>query len=114
MKAISDFEAAIRFEPTGADNYNALAWLWATCSDGKLRNAKKAIDYARKACELTAWKSGAILDTLAAAYAESGQFDEAVNWEKKALAMPDLANQVGDSARARLKLYQQRKPYREN
>jgi hypothetical protein len=52
-----------------------------------------------------------ILDTLAAAYAESGSFDKAIEWENKALSFQSFARSAGDQGRRRLKLYTDRKPY---
>ena len=76
-KAIADYEASIRLEPEDAGALNGLAWLESTCPDAKYRDGKKAIELASKACELTKWKEPMIVDTLAAAYAESGEFESA-------------------------------------
>lgn len=67
---------------------NGLASLRATCPDEKHRNGQQAVEYATKACELTAWKNGGWIDSLAAAYAEAGDFDKAVEWQQKGM---DLA-----------------------
>jgi hypothetical protein len=52
-------------------------------------------------------------DTLAAAYAEAGDFPEAVRVQERALQSPDLAGQYGEEPRERLQLYKESKPYRE-
>jgi serine/threonine-protein kinase len=98
-------------EPSHAAAFNSLAWIWATCPDESRRDGKKAIEYATKACELTGWKDADFLSTLAAAYAECGQFKEAVAWQNKALALVP-----GDEAaklRARLGAYQAGGAYRD-
>jgi len=65
----------------------------------------------RSSCELTDWNDADYLDTLAAAYAESGQFDKAVESQEKAIELaPD--DEKADFE-TRLKLYQEGKPYRE-
>jgi hypothetical protein len=61
---------------------------------------------------LTRWSDAECLDTLAAAYAESGQFDEARRFQLWALEVPGLRGAGRESAQARVKLYADEKPYR--
>jgi tetratricopeptide (TPR) repeat protein len=114
-EAISDYEAAVRVDPGYALAFNALAWLRATCPTAELRDGAEAIESATKANELTNWKKADYVTTLAAAYAEAGDFDAAVKWQKNAI---DLLTEKQEHLRAdfeeRLKLYQSGKPYRES
>jgi tetratricopeptide (TPR) repeat protein len=109
--AEEDFQRAIELNPRDARGYNNLAWLQSTCPDTAIRNGPQALSNAKKACELLHWKDFSTFDTLAAAYAETGQFDEAVEWQKKAiqLAPPPIALQL----QSRLELFQAQKPYRQ-
>jgi tetratricopeptide (TPR) repeat protein len=79
--------------------------------DGLHRMFPEAASPATKACELAGWKNGEWLSTLAAAYAELGDFKKAVVWQTKALevASPDEA----DALKGQLMLYQGRRPYRQ-
>ena len=72
----------------------------------KYRDAKKAVAYATKACELTQWKDAQPLETLAAAYAEAGQFDDAAKFQAMAAAV-----NPNDVDEKRLAIYQQTRPY---
>ncbi len=112
-RALADYDEAIRLDPKLAWAYNNRAWLWATCCpDEKYRDGKKAVESATCACELTAWKDADYLDTLAAAWAKAGDFDEAIKWQEKALGM--LAkndDQNRKDFQARLTLYRAKKPY---
>jgi tetratricopeptide (TPR) repeat protein len=111
-KAIADFSEAIRLNPKHAEGYAKLARILAVCPDDKIRDGNKAVEYAKKACELTEWEEADCIDTLAAAYAEAGDFDDAVKWENKYLKSA-WSKDVADKARQRLRLYEQRQPYHE-
>jgi tetratricopeptide (TPR) repeat protein len=92
---------------------NGIAWFRATYPDGSLRNGKEAVEKATRACQITRWKEPYPLDTLAAAYAEIGNFNNAVIYEKRALSMSSILGTERSKMETRLKLYQQHQPYRE-
>ena len=86
------------------------AWLFATCADDKFRDGKQAVEDATMACELTKWKNGTFFDTLAAAYAERGDFKRAVQWQTKAYAFAPETEKP--DYQSRLDLYKSGQPYR--
>jgi tetratricopeptide (TPR) repeat protein len=94
------------------DVLNSVAWTLATSSDDSMRDGKNAIITAKKACSLDDWKDWRCIDTLAAAYAEAGKFDQAVKYQEQVVQhiAPEDTNAGG--AKERLALYQQHKPYR--
>jgi tetratricopeptide (TPR) repeat protein len=113
-KALADYRRALQIDPENwVPNYN-LAWLLATCPKEGIRNGPQAVKLARKACELNGWKDPRRIDTLAAAYAEVGNFKEAMKWSKAAVELAkDLPKEKVEEFRARLKLYEQGKPCRD-
>jgi hypothetical protein len=76
-----------------------------------VRDGKKAVECARRACDLMRWKNPYPIDALAAACAEAGDFAGAVHWEKVALKNEAFAARNGEQARAMLRLYEAGKPY---
>ncbi|NIM70661.1 MAG: hypothetical protein GTO48_09480, partial [Xanthomonadales bacterium] len=83
--ALAYLELAHAANPGDVAVANNLAWLLATCPEPRYRNGPRALRLARQACEATAHKSPPLLDSLAAAYAETGQFDQAVATTRQAL-----------------------------
>ena len=112
-KALGDFKKAIELNPDNPHAYNSLARVQATCPEEKLRDGAQALEVAKKANEMSGWKNGFLVDTYAAAFAERGQFDEAITWQEKAFADPVFVKEKGDEARKRLQLHRDKKPYRE-
>ena len=110
-KVATDLEAALKGGSTTVRTFNGLAELRASCPVEKYRNGPQAVEYATKACEMTKWKEVGSLDTLAAAYAEAGDFDKAVEWQKKVVNLA-TADQKADYE-SRLKLYLDKQPYRQ-
>ena len=113
--AISDFGKVIALDPTHAHAYNNLAWILATHEDEPVRDGERAVQLAKKACELTDYKNPVSLDTLAAAYAQLGQFDEAVKIATRAmrLARATKNEKIAKDIQSRLELYKDKRPYRE-
>ena len=111
-KALADFNEAIRIDEKCARAHGGRAWIWSTCPAAKYRDGKKAVASATRACELTEWRDFPLLDVLAAACAEAGDFVSAVNWQKAAngLRRDDVDKAIGQ---ARLKLFEQQKPVRD-
>ena len=110
-KALADFNSALEIEPSFSPAYNNLAWQLATCPQARFRDGKKAVENATKACALSGWSNVNQLDTLAAAYAEAGDFANATKWEGKVVATPNLAPEDTAIAKERLALYQTHQPY---
>ena len=108
-QAVSDFNKAIEMNPLDAEAYNNLAWLFATARAPGFRNGRRAVALALRACELSDWKKGEYLDTLAASYARTGDFDNAVKWQEKALEQSKSARPP--EFQERLNLYRERKAW---
>ena len=98
-KAIQQYRTALHFRPDWPGVLNNLAWIFATDKDPRYRDGAKALQLAKKACELTDYKQADFLDTLAAAYAEAKRFDQAVFTAQKAKQIA-LASGQGEMAKA--------------
>jgi tetratricopeptide (TPR) repeat protein len=107
---VANCEKAINIDTNYSVGYNNLAWLLSVVPDASLRNGRLAVEYAQKAGELDKWNQPYVFGTLAAAYAEVGDFDKAVKLETKhiqsGLSEADMVLAV-----KQLNLYKQKKPY---
>jgi len=96
-EAVNEWRALLKLDPEHAAGLNRLAQVLASSADASLRNGPEAVQLATRAVQLTGGNDPAMLDTLAAAYAEAGRFAEAVSTAKRALA---AANAAGNGALA--------------
>jgi protein O-mannosyl-transferase len=113
--AIAQYEKALEISPRSVSAENNLAWLLATCPNASLRNGEKALELAQQADQLSGGGNPMVLRTLAAAHAEKGQFEKAV---EIARAASQLATTQGDGELAKnleqeLAFYKAGSPYRE-
>jgi tetratricopeptide (TPR) repeat protein len=112
-RAVAAYEDAIRFDSVDFSALNGLAWLLATSPDGKLRDGKRAVNLATRSCALTFRKEATCIDTLAAAYAEAGDFATAIESQQEVLGMISTGDPDYERFRNRLELYKAGKPFRD-
>lgn len=97
--AIADYETALKLAEDDDGVLNNLAWVLATSPIDELRNGSRAVELAVKAAELTEYKEAHILSTLAASYAETGDFENAVKWSEKSIELATPGRQATDLAK---------------
>lgn len=112
VRALADLSRALLLRPDSPEALVGRAWLLATSPSAKIRDGKRALDDAARACELTHWKEAYPLGTLAAAAAERGDFDSAVKYQQRAQALYKAPDDIA-KGHARLDLYKAKAPYRE-
>jgi Flp pilus assembly protein TadD len=113
-EASDAYRAVLKLSPGFVPSLAGLAWLLATHHDAALRNGEEAVRLASRAAELEPGNPN-VMNTLAAAYAEAGRFDEAVTVAEAAVKLAERMG-MSDFARAvrsRLELYRQGRPFRE-
>src|SRR5437899_1989067 len=113
--ASKEFNSLIAMRPPTVILSRALserAWFQATCPEASFRNGQQAVKDAKAACSIVAWKDEDMIDTLAAAYAETGDFDSAVRYAQQALAIKDISPRVAKRIQGHIALFQQHKPIR--
>jgi len=111
--AIADYDKALSIAPEDTGVLNNLAWVLATSPEDNLRNAKRSIELATKACELTKYDKPHILSTLASGYAEMGDWDTAIKWSSKAVEGGSDEPETAEQLKKELESYKQKKPWRE-
>ncbi|MFC1758718.1 tetratricopeptide repeat protein [Planctomycetota bacterium] len=108
-EAIRDYESAQQINDSDSGILNNLAWVLATSPVDEVRDGERAVEFATKACDVTEFKKAHIISTLAAAHAENGNFEKAVEWSTKAVEMDAEEEQLANE----LASYKEKKPWRE-
>jgi tetratricopeptide (TPR) repeat protein len=106
---------ALQTCPDTADALNNLAWTLATNPEAGLRDGRQAVELAKRACALTDYRETIMVGTLGAAYAEAGQFDQAIATAQQACALASAAGKTEllNINRGLLERYRQHQAYRE-
>jgi tetratricopeptide (TPR) repeat protein len=114
-EAIEQWREALAMQPENGNAKSNLAWVFATDPEQSFRNGPEAVQLAKQALQLSGGKNPIILRTLAAAYAETGEFSKAIQAAQQGV---ELANSVGNSRLAtelqgNIALYQEQRPLRD-
>lgn len=108
-QALANFTQALRADATYVDAHRSQAWLLATCPDEFYRDGTKALAAARQAARFATPNDPFVLESLAAACAAIGNFDHAVEFQRRAVAV--AATENAQTLRYRLALYEQQQPF---
>ena len=114
-EAAGEYRESLRLQPDWPVPLNDLAWVLAANVSDHLRNGTEAVTLAEQACRLTQFREPLFIGTLAAAYAEAGRFEDAVQTAEKAreLAASAGRKELADRNRQLLELYRAGKPFHE-
>jgi phosphatidylglycerol---prolipoprotein diacylglyceryl transferase len=119
--AVEDLQTALRTHPQSALALNRLAWIQATCQRGSIRDGAAALENAKKACSLTSSRNPEYLATLAAAHAELGDYQKAVDVQRDALRLASTQSRSEETGlafdvkrmREQLQSAEQQRPFRD-
>ena len=113
-EGISEYRRVLQQRPDYVPALTSLARILAACEDPQFRDGAEAVQIMERVCRQTGYTNPMLLDTLAIAYAEAGQFDKAIATAEKALRLAQAkgAHTLVSQLQHGLSLYKQAKPYR--
>jgi Tfp pilus assembly protein PilF len=114
-EALKEYDYLVSLHPrnvTLARVMSDRAWFRATCPNASFRNGQQAVKDAKAACSIMIWKDEHMIDTLAVAYAETGDFNSAVQYAAQAMAVKGISADSTKLFQHHLALFQQHKPIR--
>ena len=111
--AVAVFRQGCLIDPTNTAMANDLAWVLATCPQDEVRDGQEALRLATQVRAASPAPAANVFDTLAAAYAEVGQFDQAVEAAHQAVELAEAEQnaELAEKLRGRLSLYESHQPY---
>ncbi|HEY3660884.1 MAG TPA: tetratricopeptide repeat protein [Candidatus Udaeobacter sp.] len=114
-EALKEYDYLVSLHPRNVTLARVLsdrAWFRATCPNASFRNGQQAVKDAKAACSIMTWKDESMIDTLAAAYAETGDFNSAIQYVSQALAVKGISSHSTKLFQQHLALFQQHKAIR--
>jgi len=113
--AVEQLRKVLEIQPKSIVAINSLSWILATCVDDSIRNGEEAVRLAEEMNKATEHRDPRLLDTLAAAYAEAGRYEDAIRVVRAALELigEQGISKLGGKLESRLLLYQENRPVRE-
>jgi tetratricopeptide (TPR) repeat protein len=111
-EALSVYASVLATDPGYAQALDGTAWILAAAHDDKLRDGKRAVEFATEACQLTRYNVPNYIATLAAAYAEAGDFRKAVEWSQTAIEVAGKDSEDGKWYAYRMENYLTGRPWR--
>ena len=114
-EALKEFDYLVSLHPRNVTLARVLsdrAWFRATCPNASFRDGQQAVKDAKAACSIMIWKDEHMIDTLAVAYAETGDFNSAVQYAAQALSVKGISPDSTKLFQQHLALFQQRKTIR--
>jgi tetratricopeptide (TPR) repeat protein len=114
-EGVEEWQKVLAIQPENGNAMSNLAWVFATSPDQSLRDGPKAVELAEQAVRISGGRIAILFRTLAAAYAESGRFSEAIQTAQRGI---ELANSqgnpgLGTELQGNVALYQERQPLRD-
>ena len=115
QEAIAHYQKALEIQPDLAAARGSLAWVFATSPEASLRDGARAVELAQEALRVSGDSNPMLVATLAAAYAQAGQFPRAIETARRALESATAQNRTALAKRvqAQIALYQTGSPYRD-
>jgi tetratricopeptide (TPR) repeat protein len=115
QEGVEEWQKVLTIQPDNGNAMSNLAWIFATSPDQSIRNGAKAVQLAEQAVRISGGRIAILFRTLAAAYAESGEFSKAIQTAQRGV---ELANSQGNSGLAielegNIALYQDQRPLRD-
>jgi tetratricopeptide (TPR) repeat protein len=110
-----EWQKVLKIEPDNGNAMSNLAWVFATSPDQSLRDGGRAVQLAEQAVRLSGGRIPILFRTLAAAYAESGRFSEAIQTAQQGIELANSQGNVGlaNDLQGNIALYQERQPLRD-
>jgi tetratricopeptide (TPR) repeat protein len=115
QEGAEEWQKVLLVEPDNGNAMSNLAWIFATSPDQSIRNGARAVQLAEQAVRLSGGRIAILFRTLAAAYAENGQFSDAIQTAERGIQLANSQGNAGlaNELQANITLYQQQQPLRD-